>query len=108
MPDREIVRLLRVLHTHLHGSSVFDTQGFMELLAQFATEAPDGEGSALRAAFERLDEDGDGFVTEQDICRLLALVGEQPTKEEMALILKDTELGPRGLISYAQFRAFFS
>jgi calmodulin len=60
---------------------------------------------ALRAAFRSYDQDGDGYVTIDELRRVLAGQGEQLTASELEEVLRDLDTDGDGRVSFEEFLA---
>jgi calmodulin len=60
---------------------------------------------ALRVAFRSYDQDGDGYVTIDELRRLLAGQGEHLTQSELEEVIRDLDTDGDGRVSFEEFVA---
>ena len=58
------------------------------------------EDAVLRQAFDLMDRNGDGFLTEREIYEVMRSMGEMVTKAEVRRIVKNTDFNGDGKIEY--------
>jgi Ca2+-binding EF-hand superfamily protein len=83
-----------------------DGDGFISI-EEFGALLDDGESDALRMAFEEYDENGDGMITAEELCRALrrVLPDEDLTVEKCAEMIAGVDKDGDGVISFDEFKA---
>ncbi|KAM0834229.1 hypothetical protein ACQ4PT_063736 [Festuca glaucescens] len=85
-----------------------DEDGFISI-EEFGALLEDGDSDALalRMAFEEYDENGDGMITAEELCRALrrVLPGEDLTVEQCSMMIAAVDKDGDGLISFDEFKA---
>ncbi|MGY0231682.1 EF-hand domain-containing protein [Longispora urticae] len=87
-----------------NGNKRLDLAEFLALMA-----AHGGPSDAeLAEAFRAHDADGDGYVTAEEMTRLMVSMGDQPTTEEVAAAFTAADGDGDGRLDYAEFKALYS
>ncbi|KAK1666883.1 hypothetical protein QYE76_055042 [Lolium multiflorum] len=83
-----------------------DGDGFISI-KEFEALLDDGESDALRMAFEEYDENGDGMITAEELCRALrwVLPDEDLTVEKCAEMIAGVDKDGDIVISFDEFKA---
>lgn len=98
-------------------NGVIDIEEFMSLMPALtpATGADYKRASAqgyqksvneeyeLRRAFEEFDENGDGFISPEELNRVMRSIGETLTSDEIKVIIKEVDNNGDGKIDYYEF-----
>ena len=59
--------------------------------------------SALSDAFEVFDIDGDGSITVEELGNVMRSLGEDPTDEELATIIRTVDYDQNGSVEFPEF-----
>jgi Ca2+-binding EF-hand superfamily protein len=78
-----------------------DGDGFISI-EEFGALLDDGESDALRMAFQEYDENGDGMITAEELCRALP---RDLTVEKCAEMIAGVDKDGDGVISFDEFKA---
>jgi Ca2+-binding EF-hand superfamily protein len=86
-----------------------DGDGFI-IIEEFGTLLDDGDSDALRMAFEEYDDNGDGMITAEELCRALrrVLPDEDLTIEKCAEMIAGVDKDGDGVISFDEFKAMMA
>eukprot|EP00602_Paraphysomonas_sp_CaronLab_P009095 CAMPEP_0185027994 /NCGR_PEP_ID=MMETSP1103-20130426/13399_1 /TAXON_ID=36769 /ORGANISM="Paraphysomonas bandaiensis, Strain Caron Lab Isolate" /LENGTH=165 /DNA_ID=CAMNT_0027562219 /DNA_START=115 /DNA_END=612 /DNA_ORIENTATION=- len=71
-------------------------------MVEFLSEEDKKEYSA---AFKLFDDDGDGCITEKEIGKVMKQLGQNPTNEELYLMIKEVDEDGNGTIEEEEFLA---
>lgn len=66
------------------------------------------DASEYKATFELVDGDNDGFVSTEELKRLMQVLGEEVTDEQLAGVMAGADRGGDGLISLQEFADFMA
>jgi Ca2+-binding EF-hand superfamily protein len=66
------------------------------------------DASEYKATFELVDGDNDGFVSTEELKRLMEVLGEEVTDEQLAGVMANADRGGDGLISLQEFADFMA
>jgi len=84
-----------------------DLSRFMQLWQKFKQSVTDEEDDTeedIKKAFKDYDVDGDGYISQDEMMRVITKMGFVSNKEdEAAKCLKDMDLDGDGRVSYAEF-----
>jgi Ca2+-binding EF-hand superfamily protein len=61
-----------------------------------------------KATFELIDADGDGYISAEELVRLLAALGEEITLERAAEVVRAADASADDLISLEEFANFMA
>uniref|UniRef100_A0A0D9Y176 EF-hand domain-containing protein n=1 Tax=Leersia perrieri TaxID=77586 RepID=A0A0D9Y176_9ORYZ len=64
--------------------------------------------SELREAFSFFDKDGDGCITLEELDTVVRSLGQNPTREELAEMIRDVDADGNGTIEFAEFLALMA
>jgi Ca2+-binding EF-hand superfamily protein len=83
-----------------------DGDGFISI-EEFGALLDDEDSDALRMAFEEYDENGDGMITAEELCRALrqVLPDEDLTVEKCAEMIAGVDKDGNSVISFDKFKA---
>jgi Ca2+-binding EF-hand superfamily protein len=83
-----------------------DGDGFISI-EEFGALLDDEDSDALRMAFEEYDENGDGMITAEELCRALrqVLPDEDLTVEKCVEMIAGVDKDGEGVISFDKFKA---
>ncbi|KAF4589960.1 H(+)-transporting V0 sector ATPase subunit c [Pleurotus pulmonarius] len=95
--DEQIRSMIQQVDLNRNGSIEFNE--FLALVARNPTD-PDHE---LLNAFRAFDQNGDGFVTADELKRVMHGIGEPLTDHEIATMIAETDLDHDGKINYEEF-----
>jgi Ca2+-binding EF-hand superfamily protein len=86
-----------------------DGDGFISI-KEFGALLDDGESDTLRMAFEEYDENGDGMITVEELCRALrrVLPDEDLTVEKCAEMIAGVDKDGDDVISFDEFKAMMT
>jgi len=101
--EEELTQMVR--EVDIDGNGEVDFDEFCEMMVK-RMEDTDGDEEILEA-FQVIDRDGDGFITESDLRDLLANLGEKVTDEEVLDMIKEVDMDGDGKISFPEFVAMF-
>ena len=80
------------------GNGVVDFSEFLVMM----TNKRD-ENQQIRAAFQVLDRDNDGFISARDLKDMMFKLGEKKTDKEVEEMIEEGDTDKDGLVSYADF-----
>jgi len=101
--EEELTQMVKEVDQDGNGEVDFD-----EFCAMMIRRMEDEDGDEeILEAFQVIDRDGDGFITEADLKDLLATLGEKVTEEEIADMIKEVDMDGDGKVSYEEFVAMF-
>ena len=80
------------------GNGVVDFSEFLVMM----TNKRD-EDQQIRAAFQVLDRDNDGFISARDLKDMMFKLGEKKTDKEVEEMIEEGDTDKDGLVSYADF-----
>jgi Ca2+-binding EF-hand superfamily protein len=66
------------------------------------------DASEYKATFELVDGDKDGFVSADELKRLMQVLGEEVSDEQLAGVMAGADRGGDGLISLQEFADFMA
>jgi len=101
--DDELTQMVK--EVDIDGNGEVDFEEFCTMMVR-RMEDTDGDEEILEA-FQVIDRDGDGFITESDLKDLLANLGDKVTEEEISDMIKEVDLDGDGKISFVEFLAMF-
>lgn len=84
-----------------HNTDSISYNDFCDIMRK---EKPLDKDSMLKA-FKCIDTNGDGFITHDELFRLLTKQGERMTKSEVQAILDDADVNNDGKLDYNEFAA---
>ncbi|XP_052139061.1 calmodulin-like protein 5 [Oryza glaberrima] len=62
----------------------------------------------FREAFAFFDKDGDGCITLEELDTVVRSLGQTPTREELAEMIRDVDVDGNGTIEFAEFLALMA
>ena len=80
------------------GNGVVDFSEFLVMM----TNKRD-ENKQIRAAFQVLDRDSDGFISARDLKDMMFKLGEKKSDKEVEEMIEEGDTDKDGLVSYADF-----
>ena len=80
------------------GNGVVDFSEFLVMM----TNKRD-EDQQIRAAFQVLDRDNDGFISARDLKDMMFKLGEKKSDKEVEEMIEEADTDKDGLVSYADF-----
>jgi len=101
--DDELTQMVK--EVDIDGNGEVDFEEFCTMMVR-RMEDTDGDEEILEA-FQVIDRDGDGFITESDLKDLLANLGDKVTEEEISDMIKEVDLDGDGKVSFVEFLAMF-
>ncbi|CAL4086591.1 unnamed protein product, partial [Meganyctiphanes norvegica] len=90
---------IRDVDTNANGS--IDFQEFTAMLSQ-ALKHEDSLGE-MKKAFREFDQDGNGYITAEELKKVLASSGEIVTDEKVEEMIQDFDIDGDGRVSYEEF-----
>ncbi|XP_074660720.1 neo-calmodulin-like [Tubulanus polymorphus] len=82
-----------------HG--FIDYQRFIELATSMNSD------EELRVAFHLLDRDGNGYISAQELKRVVKIIDEDYTNEEVEAMIEEADLDGDGRVNYQEFEEFY-
>merc|ERR1712087_157092 len=101
--EEELTQMVQEVDTDGNGEVDFDESCSMMIRRM---EDEDGDEEILEA-FQVIDRDGDGFISEADLKDLMTNLGEKVTEEELKDMIREVDLDNDGQVSFAEFVAMF-
>ncbi|KAJ3123441.1 calmodulin-like 3 [Physocladia obscura] len=102
--DGEVHDLVAEIDVDGNGAIEFDE--FIDLMARKMREVDSEE--ELRSAFKVFDEDGNGFISAQELRHVMASMGENLSDGDIAAMLNDYDVNGDGQIDYNEFLAMMA
>ena len=75
---------------------------------RYDADGSKGARQAYKACFERWDDNGDGFLSIEELRAGLSLLGVQLTCRRFALVVREIDTSVDGCIDYAEFYSAFA
>jgi len=97
LSEADLQKILK--QADLDGNGVIEFEEFLAVLAHNPTN-PDQE---LLEMFQGFDENGDGFVSPEELKRVMQRIGERRTDEEISAMIKEVDLNNDGMVNYEEF-----
>ena len=88
------------------GNGTIEFPEFLSLLTDKAKEKSDQ--ADIIEAFRVFDRNNDGFITADEIHRIMGNLGEKLTQEEVAEMMREANADSQGKLNYKEFVAMMS
>ncbi|KAK4775879.1 hypothetical protein SAY87_023840 [Trapa incisa] len=99
-PTEEELRIM-IREVDVDGNGTIKLGEFLNLMARKMKEtAADDE---LKEAFQVFDKDQDGYISPEELRRVMLNLGEKLTDEEVEMMVKEADLDGDGQINYEEF-----
>ena len=90
--------------THARARRAAGDIDFAEFVTLMAHKMADEKSEAtLRAAFSVFDTSGDGFISAEEMRRIMINVGEPVTLDDVEQVIKKVDIDGDGVINYDEF-----
>ncbi|KAK4767019.1 hypothetical protein SAY86_014770 [Trapa natans] len=99
-PTEEELRIM-IREVDVDGNGTIKLGEFLNLMTRKMkeTEADD----ELKEAFQVFDKDQDGYISPEELRRVMLNLGEKLTDEEVEMMVKEADLDGDGQINYKEF-----
>ncbi|XP_030534903.1 neo-calmodulin-like [Rhodamnia argentea] len=97
--EEELQSMINEADTDGHGTIEFGE--FLNLMARKIKETEIEE--ELKEAFRVIDKDQDGYISLNELKRVMINLGEKSTEEELEEMMREADLDGDGQISYEEF-----
>jgi len=97
--DDELAEMIRIADAD--GTGDIDFAEFVTLMAHKMADEKSEE--TLRAAFSVFDTSGDGFISAEEMRRIMINVGEPVTLEDVEQVIRKVDIDGDGVINYEEF-----
>uniref|UniRef100_A0A0E0MPD5 EF-hand domain-containing protein n=1 Tax=Oryza punctata TaxID=4537 RepID=A0A0E0MPD5_ORYPU len=77
-------------------------------MAEVAVRLRQEQVAEFREAFAFFDKDGDGCITLEELDTVVRSLGQTPTREELAEMIRDVDADGNGTIEFAEFLALMA
>ena len=99
--EEEVEQMIQVVD--INGDGGIDFNEFFQLMENNAVpQDPDAE---IRTLFGAFDTDADGYITEDEIMKMMKSLGENVSKKDIRQMMKEGDKTKNGKISFAEFKA---
>ncbi|KAJ8521694.1 hypothetical protein ONZ45_g1644 [Pleurotus djamor] len=92
--EDDLRRMIREVDNDRNGTIEFDE--FIELMTRAMVD-PDKE---LMDAFRAFDQNGDGFVTAEELARIMAVIGEPLNEHEIRAMIAESDIDKDGRVNF--------
>ncbi|XP_065832651.1 calmodulin-2 [Oscarella lobularis] len=88
----------------LDGNATLELDEFLKMM-EFNSGGPKGreEREELKAAFKEFDADGNGFITAEELRKVMAKMGDKLSKAEVEQMVKDADDSGDGKVDFFEF-----
>ncbi len=106
LPTKEEVEIL-LASVDTDGNGVIDFAEFVDVMKGYlwTSEKAPTAGEELKEAFKVFDQDGDGFISKEELKAALLNLGEQLDDEEVDAMFKAADTDGNGQIDLQEFIA---
>ncbi|KAK3087312.1 hypothetical protein FSP39_004527, partial [Pinctada imbricata] len=98
---KEVMEQARAIMTQVdkNGDGYMQYPEFERIMAGVSVDI-DYEKELLIGAFKKFDLNGDGFISKEELMKVLTKMGDKMPEEEAEAMVKEADLNGDGLISY--------
>ncbi|RWS08896.1 hypothetical protein B4U79_05571, partial [Dinothrombium tinctorium] len=86
-----------------NGDGLIDEEQFLRWMSKVVNHKEDDIEGDLRAAFRVFDKDNNGFITREELCSALNMMGETLTESDIDFLLNESDIDKDGRIDYEEF-----
>ncbi|KAF8024496.1 hypothetical protein BT93_F1618 [Corymbia citriodora subsp. variegata] len=97
--EEELQSMINEVDTN--GSGTIEFGEFLNLMARKIKETETEE--ELKEAFKVIDKDQDGYISPNELKRVMIKLGEKLTEEELEEMMREADLDGDGQINYEEF-----
>jgi len=97
--DDELAEMIRIADAD--GTGDIDFAEFVTLMAH--KMADEKSEATLKAAFSVFDTSGDGFISAEEMRRIMINVGEPVTLDDVEQVIRKVDIDGDGVINYEEF-----
>ncbi|XP_060073844.1 neo-calmodulin-like [Ylistrum balloti] len=104
LPSKSVIdEVIKKLDADENGTVEYEEFENFITNSGFLKSLPDETDQDMLAAFQVLDADGDGYITEDELTDFMSRFDEKKTEAEIQAIIKEADVNKDGRISYSEF-----